>query len=498
MLEWVVYRAAMPAQGNLEPLELSPGTLAHVAARGLAVPRYDRHSLRQRIVHIGVGGFHRAHLAVYTHELAAEGSDWGIRGLGLLEADAAMASALGPQHGLYTAIERGDGEPAAEVIGSLVAYEHAADRTDEVVDRLAEPGVAIVSLTITESGYATPVAEGSTFDLIARGLDRRRRDGSPPVTILSCDNVQGNGDAARAATSSAADRLDPATASWIDENCSFPNSMVDRITPVTGDGDRQWLMQRYGVVDRWPVVCEPFRQWVVEDAFAAGRPPWENVGVIFSDDVHAWELYKLRLLNAAHSCMAYLCALAGLVHVDEAMAVPSVARYLDDLLRYEAAPSLRPIDGHPRLEYAATVLRRFANPGVRDQISRLCIDGTAKFPIFLVPTIEHHLVSGGPVERAALALAAWARYLGTVPAVQHAADSDAAAGEARRLAAEATAEPHRFLEFGRVFPPTLRDDDRFRTAFVAGYRAIADAGPLAAMDRVVGAGRVEPSGHDGD
>jgi len=481
----------------LEVLALSPSALGEIGDRGVPVPQYDRLNLRRRIVHIGVGGFHRAHLAVYTHELAAAGSDWGIGGLGLLPTDAAMAAALRPQAGLYTSIERGDGEPTAAVIGSLVDYVHASGRLEVVVERLASPDAAVVSLTITESGYTTTVADGSTFDLIARALARRRLDGLPPVTILSCDNVRGNGDATRDATAAAARRIDPALASWIDAHCTFPNSMVDRITPVTSDADRDWLLRRYGIVDRWPVVSEPFRQWVIEDDFADGRPRWEDVGAIFTDDVGDWELYKLRLLNAAHSSMAYLCALAGIVHVDEAMAVPAVARYLDGLLRHEAAPSLTAIDGHPREEYAATVLRRFANPGIQDQIARLCIDGTAKFPTFLVPTIEFHIRRRGPVERAALALAGWARYLGTLPPQQQAADAYAA--EARAFASEATTDPARFLDFDRVFTPLLRNDAQFRTAFVGAYRAIADAGAVAAMDAAAIAApkadrrRVEPT-----
>src|SRR5207248_5353013 len=173
--------------------------------------------------------------------------------------------------------------------------------------------------------------------------------------------------------------------------CTFPNSMVDRITPQTTDADRSWLRDEVGIDDGWPVVCEPFRQWVVEDRFAAGRPRWEDVGVLFTDRVHDWELYKLRLLNASHSCMAYLMALAGVVYVDEAMAIPAVRRYLEELLSVEAIPTLTEIPGHPASDYAATVLGRYENTGVRDQIARLCIDGTAKFPSFLIPTVEAQL-----------------------------------------------------------------------------------------------------------
>src|SRR5215211_8695300 len=220
--------------------------------------------------------------------------------------------------------------------------------------------------------------------------------------------------------------------------------MVDRITPVTSDDDRSWLRDSAGIEDRWPVVAEPFLQWVTEDDFAAGRPPWEDAGALFTDRIHDWEQYKLRMLNAGHSCIAYLSALAGITYVHEAMAVPAVRAFLQDLLDREAIPTLVEIPGHAPEQYAASVQERFANVGVRDQIARVCIDGSAKFPTFLIPTIERQLESGGPIEHAATALAGWARYLGVVEPEQQAYDRH---GElARRYAAEALDDPVAFLE----------------------------------------------------
>ncbi len=235
-----------PARAAGTPVALGPDRLTDVAARGVAVPMYDRGRLAPRVAHIGVGGFHRAHLAVYLDELAAAGGDWGIGGLGVLPADRAMAAALGPQDCLYTLIERGAGEPHAAVIGSLVDYRHTAGRPQESIDRLADPGVAIVSMTITEAGYALDGPGAPTFELLAAALDVRRRSGAP-VTVLSCDNLPGNGAAARRATLAAAARVDAALATWIEEHCSFPNSMVDRITPVTADADRAWLLEAHGI-----------------------------------------------------------------------------------------------------------------------------------------------------------------------------------------------------------------------------------------------------------
>jgi mannitol 2-dehydrogenase len=440
-------------------------------------------------VHVGVGGFHRAHLAVYVHELASRGSEWGIVGLGLLDADAEMAAALGGQDCLYTLIVKDGGEPSAQVIGSITGFVHAPGHDSAASELIADPGTQILSLTITESGYAEPLAADrvgppTTFDRLAAALALRRDRAAGGVTMLSCDNVPRNGDVTRSATLSAAARLDPALAEWVEAHCTFPNSMVDRITPATAPADVDWLRDSAGIVDSWPVVSEPFRQWVMEDAFAAGRPAWEDAGALFTDRIHDWEQYKLRMLNAGHSCMAYLSALAGITYVHEAMAVPTLRAFLESLIDREAIPTLVEIPGHPREDYAESVLERFANVGVRDQIARVCIDGSAKFPTFLIPTIERQLGGGGPIERAATALAGWARYLGVVNPEQQAYDANGDA--ARRYAAEAIADPLAFLEYDAVFPEALRSSPRFRSAFAAGYEQIAAQGPIAAMSAASG------------
>jgi mannitol 2-dehydrogenase len=463
------------------PISVNQAHLGAISGTGTPVPEYDRARLRPGIVHVGVGGFHRAHLALYTHRVAAEGGGWGIVGLGLTPQDAGMRDVLERQDNLYTLVERGPGEPVVEVIGSIVGYVHAPPGHDDAMTQLiAAPGTAILSLTITEAGYGEPVdGRPTAFDRIAAALVVRRDRGGAGLTILSCDNVPGNGTVAREAALAAASRIDDTLAAWIRESCTFPNSMVDRITPTTSDADRAWLRDTHGIDDGWPVVAEPFRQWVLEDAFAAGRPAWEDDGALFTDRVHDWELYKLRMLNAAHSSMAYLCALAGIAFVDEAMATPPVREFVEDLLRLEAAPTLTEIPGHPREDYVASVVERFDNTGVRDQIARLCLDGSAKFPTFLVPTIVSQLRGGGPIGRGATALAGWARYLGVVdPAEQ---SFDAGGDLARRHAAAALADPVAFLRYGEVFPSEVRDSARFRAAFGDAYRCLESDGPLAAM-----------------
>jgi mannitol 2-dehydrogenase len=375
---------------------------------------------------------------------------------------------------------------------------HAPDDHDgALADLVASPSTAILAMIITESGYDEPspeqVASGAaaTFDRIAAALAIRRERDAGPLTILSCDNLPGNGDAARRATLAAAARTDSALAAWVEANCTFPNSMVDRITPVTAESDREWLRDSAGVDDRWPVVSEPFRQWVMEDHFAGGRPHWEEAGALFTDRIHDWELYKLRLLNAGHSCIAYLSALAGLNLVHEAMAVPAIRTFLEDVLHHEAMPTLVEIPGHPREQYIASVVERFTNPGVHDQIARLCIDGSAKFPTFLIPTVARQLELDGPIDHATTALAAWARYLAVVKPAAQAFDSNAEA--ARRHAAEAVADPVAFLDFDAVFPPAVQASARLRAQFAAAYRRIVEHGPIAAMEAPLG---LERTGDD--
>ena len=460
------------------PTPIRTSNLGAIRARGVPVPQFDRTALVPRILHVGVGGFHRAHMALYSDDVAARGSDWGIHGVGLLDSDRRMADVLQAQDHLYTLIERDSDGSRPRIVGSIVDYTLAAGDPSTFASHVADPNLAILSLTITEGGYALE-GGNQTIEAIVDALDARRAGGARPLTILSCDNVPGNGDVAHAAIVRVAGRRGAEVARYV-EGCTFPNSMVDRITPQTRDADRAWLREEVGLDDGWPVVCEPFRQWVVEDRFAAGRPPWEDAGVLFTDRVHDWELYKLRMLNASHSCMAYLMALAGIVYVDEAVAIPVVRGYLEQFLTTEAIPTLPEIPGHPPADYAATVLARFANTGVRDQIARLCLDGTAKFPSFLIPTVEMEIELDGPISCAALALAGWARYLGTVPAAVRASDSRG--DRAAELAERSLAEPLAFLELDEVFTPGLRASERFRDAFAAAAADILSVGPLGAIE----------------
>ncbi len=476
----------MAAQHGL-PLALAAANLGALGAASgpevtASVPGYDRTELRPSIVHIGVGGFHRAHLAHYVHQLCQAGeTDWAIVGAGILPGDAAMGDALGSQDHLYTLVVRDVDAVSAEVVGSLVDYLHAHPDPTALVARIADPDTQIVSLTVTEGGYpvddrtgaydpGSPVAgDGSAFAILARGLASRRDAGAPPLTVLSCDNVVGNGAVTRTATIGEAARIDPDLAAWIDETIAFPNSMVDRITPATTGDDRRWLADAAGIDDRWPVITEPFTLWVLEDRFAGERPPVERLDVVVTDDVEPFERMKLRLLNAGHSTLAYVSALIGHVHVHDAMGDPAVRDFLDGFLEREARPVLPPVPGYDVDAFQDGLIARFANPAIRDQIGRLCLDGSVKFPKFLVPTIQAQLDVDGPIELSALAIAAWCRYLvgGTAesgsPIVVAA---DPSRDEAMARAAAAEAEPATFLDWPAVFGESLPSDERFVDAFV--------------------------------
>ena len=462
-------------------LRLSTPNLEAIGRRGIRVPRYDRAALVPRILHIGVGGFHRAHLALYADELAEAGDGWGIRGVGLLDADRRIADVLESQDHLYTLIERDSDGSRPRIVGSIVDYRLVTGDAAAFAREVARSEIAILSMTITEGGYSLD-KPNPTIDAIVTGLDARRADGGKPLTILSCDNLPGNGNVAREAITRVCEGRGDDLLRYVETACSFPNSMVDRITPQTTDADRAFLHDEFELDDGWPVVSEPFRQWVLEDSFAAGRPRFEDVGVLFTDRVHDWELYKLRMLNAAHSCLAYLMAIAGVVYVDEAVAIPGVRQYLERFLSTEAIPTLAEIPGHPAADYARTVLGRFENTGVRDQIARLCIDGTAKFPTFLIPTIERQLELDGPVECAALALAGWARYLATVPAAERAHDSHG--DRAAELAVKSLGAPEAFLELDQVFTPRLRESSRFREAFGAASNSLGERGSPGALEQL--------------
>lgn len=411
---------------------LNTSTLAHIGSLA-AKPTYDRRSLTTGIVHIGVGGFHRAHQAMYLDRLLNQGKagDWAILGVGMLEQDRKMKETLDAQDGLYTLVLKyPDGHKEARVIGSIVDYLLAPDDPDRVVEAMAAPTTRIVSLTITEGGYnidrvsgrydlANPAvaadlrrgnAPRTTFGILVEALVRRRERGLPPFTVQSCDNIPSNGDVAREVVSTFASARDIEVGEWVRTAVAFPNSMVDRITPTTTDTDRAELAEHFGIDDRWPVVCEPFTQWVVEDRFGLGRPPWEDVGAQLVDDVEPYELMKLRLLNASHQALCYFGYLAGYRYAHEAIADELLCKFVLAYMEQEGTPSVPPVAGVDLAAYRRELIERFGNPEVRDTLARLCTDSSDRIPKWLLPVVRHQLASGGEYFRSAAVVAAWARY----------------------------------------------------------------------------------------
>ncbi|MDK1360792.1 mannitol dehydrogenase family protein [Arthrobacter sp. zg-Y1219] len=487
--------------------KLSTATLSGVSAK-LPVPSYDRAGLSVGIVHFGVGGFHRAHQAMYLDRLMNAGGarDWAICGVGVLPGDAAMKTVMENQDCLYTLVLKNpDGTREGRVIGSIVEYLLAPEDPEAVIEKMAAPGTKIVSLTITEGGYnfhpvtgefdaanpavaadLEPGAVPSTvFGLVTEALLRRRDRGLPPFTVMSCDNIQGNGDVAAKMFTAFAGLRDPGLGEWMQEKVAFPNSMVDRITPVTTDEDRAMVAADFGVDDAWPVVSEDFEQWVLQDDFPLGRPPFEDVGVQVVDDVEPYELMKLRLLNASHQGLCYFGYLAGYRYAHEVCQDPLFARFLLDYMDKEATPTLKPLPDVNLAGYKHKLIERFSNQYVRDTLARLCAESSDRIPKWLLPVIRENLASGGEIHRSAAVVASWARYaegfdeqgepIQVVDRLRK--PLMAAAGRNRE-------DPLAFVSNRELFGD-LASNDRFIRAYTAALASLHDAGARATVSGLV-------------
>jgi len=406
---------------------------ANLGSLKIPVPSYDRSRVTVGIVHFGVGGFHRAHQAMYIDQLMEQGKalDWGICGVGVMPFDLKMKEALQSQDCLYTLVAKApDGSWTPRIIGSIVQYLYAPDDPDAVIEKMADPAIRIVSLTVTEGGYnfhpvtgkfddTNPAVQAdlvpgavptTTFGLITEALVRRRARGIEPFTVMSCDNIQGNGHMAQEVFGAFARLRDPELGEWVEGNVLFPNSMVDRITPVTTDDDRTQISERFGVEDAWPVVCEPFTQWALEDKFSSGRPPLQDVGVQVVPDVMPYELMKLRLLNASHQALCYFGYLAGYRLVHEVAQDQLFANFLLDYMNREATPTLAPVPGIDLDTYKLQLIERFSNSAVRDTVARLCAESSDRIPKWLLPVIRENLAADRDVTLSAAVVASWARY----------------------------------------------------------------------------------------
>lgn len=470
------------------PISLNQKNLSRLP-RDIARPTYDRGRLTAGIVHVGVGGFHRSHEAFYTDELLQSGDDskWGICGVGLRESDRRIATILKEQDYLYTLIvKHPDGHRETRVIGSIVDFLIGCDDPAAVIDRMAAAETKIVSLTITEGGYnfdpntgefdgsnpdaqhdvENPSTPRLVFGYLTAALRKRRQLGLPAFTVQSCDNIQHNGDLTRRMLLGFASMQDADLVDWIEKEVCFPNAMVDRITPVTTDDDIEYLRSEFNFIDQWPVACEPFCQWVVEDRFSAGRPKWQDVGVQFVPNVTPYEKMKLRLLNAGHSVLGILGSIFGYQTIDECMRDDLFATYLRQFFDREATPVLDPVEGIDLEEYKTSLVERFGNASIGDRLARICLESSSKLPVFLIPTIRDNLSRGASIQYAALVIAAWC-YYSDKHADRHGNAlevTDELKTDLHQAASATSEDPLSFVKFKPVFGD-LATDERFTTMY---------------------------------
>lgn len=466
------------------------------------VPAYARSALKAGIVHFGVGNFHRAHQAVYLDALfnAGRDFDWAIVGAGVLPSDEAMRAKLANQDYLTTVVEQDNNRTGAHVTGAMIDYLKPGD-VAATVARLADPAIRIVSLTITEGGYFIDPASGvfnpahpaiaadgenpddpkTVFGLILAGLKARRAKGIAPFTIMSCDNIPGNGEVTHAAVSGLARLSDPDFADWIDASVAFPNGMVDRITPATGQREIAIVADEYGIEDQWPVFCEEFKQWVLEDKFPQGRPALETVGVQFVPDVAPYEHMKIRILNGGHAAIAYPAALLDIHFVHEAMEDADIRAFLAKLERDEIIPVIPPVPDTDLADYFTLIEKRFSNPKIGDTIPRLAQDGSNRQPKFILPSTADRLRRGEDVIGLSLVSALWCRYFaGTSDSGKAIVFNDASAERLQAAALKAKDDPAAFLALSDIFGEVAASE-LFRRRFAHALQTLWDRGTRATL-----------------
>lgn len=484
--------------------KLSSATLGSLG-RDVQVPVYDRAKIVPRMVHVGVGGFYRAHQALYTDDLLAGDSDWGYCGVGLLKHDVRMRDTMRDQDCLYTLVERDQGGDTARVLGSVAQFLFAPDDPEAVLNKMASPDTKLIALTITEGGYyihqgtgkfdehhpdiqrdlVNPHQPGCSFGYLLEALDRRRTRHVEACTLMSCDNIQGNGDMLKTMLLAFAELRDPSLRNWIETNVAFPNSMVDRITPATTDEHRALVRDKFGVDDAWPVTTESFKQWVIEDHFSQGRPAWEQVGAQMTHDVLPYEKMKLRLLNASHQAICYSGMLLGLTFAHEAMADPLIRGLMESMMDVEVTPLLTQPEGIDLTDYKATLVERFANPAIRDQLSRIGTEGSARIAKFVLPSVAEQLQRGGPVDRLAYTVAGWFHYLSgrgdkgeTMPI------NDPMEAKLRERAQAGGKDPGPLLDMREVFSAEVAENPAFRSRVGEWLHSLYDEGTAATLQKV--------------
>ena len=456
----------------MDELKLSLANLEGIG-KHIPIPNYPRSALSAGIMHFGVGNFHRAHLAVYLDDLFNTGADhdWAIIGAGVMPSDETTRDKLQAQDFLTTVVEQDNDLSTAHVTGPLIDFISPNDKSG-MMAKLCDPAIRIVSLTITEGGYFIDPATGkfnpghraiihdgacphdpqTVFGFIVAGLAVRRATGIAPFTVMSCDNVPHNGVVTKNAVIGLAQLSNPKLADWIAQNVAFPNAMVDRITPATGDRERKISAEMFGVKDAWPVFCEEFKQWVVEDTFPAGRPAWEKVGATFVKDVTPYENMKIRILNGGHAVIAYVSGLLDIHFVHEAMQNPLVRAYLAKVEHEEIIPTVLPVPNTNLQDYYKLIDRRFSNPKIADTVRRLCLDGSNRQPKFIVPVIADLLKAGRGINGLALESALWCRYCyGTTESGMVIESNDPNWDRLQKTAQAAKSNPQSWLDMSDIY-----------------------------------------------
>lgn len=477
-------------------IRLSLASLPKLAGRA-AVPSYSRASLSPGILHFGLGNFHRAHQAVYLDRLfnAGKNHDWAIIGTGVRASDRQMHDLLEAQDFLTTVVEQEADRSSARVTGVMTGF-IPPEKKQQIIAQLANPAVRIVSITVTEGGYFIDPATGrfnpdnpeiardgkspqdpsTVFGLIALGLKKRRDAGVKPFTVMCCDNIPHNGAVTRNAVAGVAWLHDKALASWIEDNAAFPNAMVDRITPATAERERQMLREDYGIEDNWPVYCEEFIQWVLEDSFCNGRPALEDVGVQFVSDVTPFEFMKIRILNGGHAAIAYAGSLLDIHYVHEAMEHPAIAAYFTKLENEEILPTIPPVPNTDLQDYLALIRRRFSNPKIGDTERRLAFDGSNRQPKFVVPPAADNLKAGRKITGLALATATWCRYCyGETDSGKTIEPNDPNWDRLRPLARKAKSDPLAWLSMDDIYGE-IAQAPAFRAAFATQLQSLWSKG----------------------
>jgi mannitol 2-dehydrogenase len=479
--------------------------------QNVALPTYDRTTLTPGIVHIGLGNFHRAHMAVYLDDLFSLGldHDWAILGAGVRAGDARTREAMLGQDCLSSIIELDPAGRSARRVGSMIGFIEVQDDNKALIAAMSDPAIRIVSLTVTEGGYyvdsasgkfdrkhpdvladaADPSRPGTAFGAILAALRLRKSAGVAPFTVMSCDNLPGNGHVTQNTVVGLAELSDPEFAAWVKANVAFPNGMVDRITPATGPRERA-IAAEFGLGDDpIPVTCEPFRQWVLEDNFPTGRPALEKVGVSFTDQVHAFETMKIRILNGGHAIIAYAGGLRGIHFAHETMAYNLIHDFLDAVQDREILPIVPPVPGTSLQDYKAQIIARFANPDIADTVQRLCFDGSNRQPKFIIPSIRDNTARGVLPAGLILSTALWCRYCaGTdeTGAVIEANDPHWSALRTRALVAKD--DPAAWLRMTSIYGD-LAEDAAVTACFSSMLNAIWTEGSQAVIRRYLDGGK---------